>query len=99
MSKARVIARPPSSAISAATRSSFSAVRPLSTTVAPSEASSCATQRPMPLPPPVTQMHLPGEQAGAQHAGVARRSAAFDSDGAVRWHREAYVNVILMAYW
>jgi hypothetical protein len=64
MSKAMVWQRPPSSAISAATRSSFSALRPLITTVAPSEASSCATQRPMPLPPPVTHITWPAKRSG-----------------------------------
>ena len=45
-----------SSPISPATRSSFSILRPSSTTWAPRLASSWAVQRPMPLPPPVTMM-------------------------------------------
>ena len=42
----------------------FSGVRPLRMTVAPSEASSCATQRPMPLPEPVTQCTWPANRSG-----------------------------------
>jgi hypothetical protein len=57
-------ARPPSSAISAATLRSFSSVRPVRITVAPSAASSWATQRPMPLPPPVTQCTSPANRPG-----------------------------------
>jgi hypothetical protein len=66
MSNARHAQRPPSSAISAATRSSFSALRPLMTTSAPSAASSWATQRPMPEPPPVTQTRRPAKSPGAK---------------------------------
>ena len=65
MSNARQAQRPPSSRISAATRSSLSALRPLMTTSAPSDASSCATARPMPEPPPVTQMRWPANRPGA----------------------------------
>ena len=54
MSQGWIVARPPSSTISACTRASFSALRPTSATVAPRLASSWAVQRPMPLPPPVT---------------------------------------------
>ena len=64
MSKAAVSQRPPSSAISAATRSSLSCERPLITTRALREASSCATQRPMPLPPPVTHITWPSNRPG-----------------------------------
>jgi hypothetical protein len=64
MSKASTSARPPSSAISAATRRSLSSLRPVRITVAPSDASSWATQRPMPLPPPVTQCTWPANRPG-----------------------------------
>jgi len=64
MSKACQVATPPSSMISAATVCNFSTLRPLITTCAPSEASSCATQRPMPEPPPVTQMRWPANKPG-----------------------------------
>jgi hypothetical protein len=56
-------ARPPSSAISRHP-CSFSSVRPVRITVAPSAASSWATQRPMPLPPPVTQCTSPANRPG-----------------------------------
>jgi hypothetical protein len=54
MSQTWKLARPPSSAISMAVACSFSGLRPTSTTMAPRRASSCAVQRPMPEPPPVT---------------------------------------------
>ncbi|MNT10522.1 hypothetical protein D3C72_1453570 [compost metagenome] len=66
MSKACVLALPPAASISARTASSFSGLRPTSTTWAPSEASSCAVQRPMPEPPPVTTMHCPANRPGAK---------------------------------
>ncbi len=65
MSNTRQVQRPPSSRISAATRSSLSTLRPLTTTSAPSEASSCATARPMPEPPPVTHTRWPENRPGA----------------------------------
>src|SRR5882672_1529398 len=52
---------PPSSRISRRTVSSFSTLRPQIATRAPSAASSCAVQRPMPLPPPVTMMAWPAK--------------------------------------
>ena len=64
MSHGWALARPPSASISAFTVSSLSAVRPISATWAPSEASSCAVQRPMPLPPPVTMMVWPANRPG-----------------------------------
>ena len=64
LEEAMVSQRPPSVWISSATRPSFSAVRPEMTTCAPSLASSCATQRPMPLPPPVTQTTWPANRSG-----------------------------------
>ncbi|MNI83457.1 hypothetical protein D3C73_1402620 [compost metagenome] len=56
-------ALPPSSAISAATVLSLSALRPTSSTWAPRAASSWAVQRPMPLPPPVTMMFWPANKS------------------------------------
>ena len=50
-------------AISAAVALSLSALRPTSTTWAPSAASSCAVQRPMPLPPPVTHSTWPAKRS------------------------------------
>ena len=49
---------------------SFSIFLPIKATLAPSEASSCAVQRPRPEPPPVTIGDLPGEQSGAEDRGV-----------------------------
>jgi hypothetical protein len=66
MSQGWMVARPPSSMISARTRSSLSGLRPTSATSAPSAASSCAVQRPMPLPPPVTIMVWPENRPGAK---------------------------------
>ena len=50
--------------ITALTVSSLAAVRPTSATWAPSEANSCAVQRPMPLPPPVTTTVWPSNKPG-----------------------------------
>jgi hypothetical protein len=49
-------------AISAFTASSFSSLRPTSASAAPRLASSCAMQRPMPLPPPVTMTVWPANR-------------------------------------
>jgi hypothetical protein len=57
-------ARQPRSASSARTPSSLASVRPTSTGVAPSAASSCAVQRPMPEPPPVTTITWPASRSG-----------------------------------
>ncbi len=64
MSQACQLTLPPSSTISPAVFSSFSALRPTSTTWAPRAASSWAVQRPMPLPPPVTMMVWPSNRPG-----------------------------------
>jgi hypothetical protein len=89
MSKATVWHMPPSALISSATTSSLAWVRPLMSTVAPSAASSCATQRPMPLPPPVT---MPAHSrkppvAPPCNAGNAGLPMSFASNGmqAVNW--------------
>ena len=63
-SQAWVVALPPSWAISASTRASFSALRPTRATAASRLASSCAVQRPMPLPPPVTITTCPENGSG-----------------------------------
>ena len=65
MSKAWMPAFPPAPAISACTCCSFSTLRPTSTTCAPSDASSCAVQRPIPEPPPVTTITCPANRPGA----------------------------------
>ena len=46
------------------TWSSFACVRPTSAILAPSDLSSCAVQRPMPEPPPVTTMVWPSNRPG-----------------------------------
>jgi len=63
MSHMCALARPPSASSSAFTAASLSALRPTMATVAPSEASSCAVQRPMPLPPPVTMIICPANKS------------------------------------
>jgi hypothetical protein len=55
---------------------SFARLRPMRTTWAPSAASSCAVQRPMPLPPPVTTTTLTGEQALAEDGAVGAHGGA-----------------------
>ncbi len=54
ISKAAIDALPPSATISSTVADSFSGFRPVTMTCAPSAANSCAVQRPMPEPPPVT---------------------------------------------
>ena len=54
---------PPTASISRFTASSFSSVRPTIATRAPSDASSCAVQRPMPEPPPVTRATWPANRS------------------------------------
>src|SRR3546814_4987476 len=66
---------PPSSRISAAVVSSFSALRPVMTTCAPRLASSCAVQRPMPEPPPVT-MTVRSEEHTSELQSLMRISYA-----------------------
>ena len=66
MSQAWKLARPPSATISPAVSCSFSSLRPISTTWAPRLASSCAVQRPMPEPPPVTTTTRPCSKPGAK---------------------------------
>src|SRR4029077_7893005 len=48
--------------------SSFSGVRPIRARRAPSDFSSCAVQRPMPEPPPVTLTVRPGDRPGRERA-------------------------------
>ena len=64
MSKACVSQLPPEASISAFTVASLSGLRPVIATCAPSAAISCAVQRPMPLPPPVTMMVWPSNSPG-----------------------------------
>ena len=64
MSKACVSQVPPAASISPFTAASFSGLRPVITTWAPSAAISCAVQRPMPLPPPVTITVWPSNNPG-----------------------------------
>ncbi len=64
MSKACVSQEPPDASISAFTVASLSGLRPVITTWAPSAAISCAVQRPMPLPPPVTMTVWPSNSPG-----------------------------------
>ena len=66
MSKACVSQLPPAASISPFTTSSFSCLRPQMATCAPSAAISCAVQRPMPLPPPVTTTVRPLKSPGVK---------------------------------
>ena len=66
MSQTCVEHAPPALSISARTASSLAAVRPTIATAAPSDASSCAVQRPIPEPPPVTTATWPRSRPGAK---------------------------------
>ena len=77
---------PPTSAISAAVCSRTSVRRAAMTTVAPSEASSWAVQRPRPDPPPGHEHDLAREQVRTEHALIPLRHGT-SSSGAQAWRR------------
>src|SRR5438046_1637761 len=72
MSACRALALPPAPWISRTTSSSGGLRRPLTTTCAPSVASSLAVSRPMPLPPPVTIATCPSSLPITRYCSGAR---------------------------
>ena len=96
------------------TCSSFSGVRPIRARRAPSDFSSCAVQRPMPEPPPVTMMVWPANRpgrktdwycmvlfAGARHSSGASSSmmmARHKAKVSPRSRRPAYSILMLAAF-
>ena len=66
-------------ASAATTSSSFSRLRPVTMTLAPSRAASQAVACPIPLPPPETRTVCPASRSGAKLVGLAARSREIGS--------------------
>ena len=79
----------------AATRSSFSGVRPVSTVVAPSSASASAAASPMPLPAPVIQAIFPASLGMDVSPRCVLACAALNVFACARAREEAAMATVL----